>query len=236
MESGLLQVERKRSQTLIYREKRNIIHMAKTKHTLNEPTKCNKCGEIFPWSHEYFKFNKRTHLHCQQPCKKCYAEVSKAYRQSHPEEVKVRIKRWEESHRDNCRRKAKKWADAHKDIVKENFKKYRENNKERLYARNRVWIKEHPLSSRAGKQRYKARKREATTGSWTRADIQLQYEGQKGCCWWCGKPLKNKYHMDHRVPLAKNGIHDRTNIVISCPTCNMSKGAKLPQEFAGRLF
>jgi 5-methylcytosine-specific restriction endonuclease McrA len=36
--------------------------------------------------------------------------------------------------------------------------------------------------------------------------------------------------------LSKGGMHDRSNIVISCEECNRSKGAKLPQEFAGRLF
>jgi 5-methylcytosine-specific restriction endonuclease McrA len=36
--------------------------------------------------------------------------------------------------------------------------------------------------------------------------------------------------------LVKGGKHDRTNIVIACPHCNDSKGAKLPQEWAGRLL
>lgn len=59
-------------------------------------------------------------------------------------------------------------------------------------------------------------------------------------CYWCGELLKNKkVHIDHYVPLSKGGRHIIENLVVSCPKCNLSKGAKDPYHYAnikGKLF
>lgn len=78
-------------------------------------------------------------------------------------------------------------------------------------------------------------------GTHTAADIRLQIAAQTDKknrlrCWWCGAIIKDGYHLDHRTALAKGGSNGADNLVISCPTCNTSKGAKSPQEFAGRLI
>jgi 5-methylcytosine-specific restriction endonuclease McrA len=48
--------------------------------------------------------------------------------------------------------------------------------------------------------------------------------------------LAKGYHVDHRVPLSRGDSNDISNIVLACPHCNLSKGAKLPEDFAGRLL
>jgi 5-methylcytosine-specific restriction endonuclease McrA len=60
--------------------------------------------------------------------------------------------------------------------------------------------------------------------------------GQKSKCWWCGKKLGKSYHIDHRIPLAKGGADSPSNAVAACVSCNTSKGAKMPWQFAGRLL
>lgn len=59
-------------------------------------------------------------------------------------------------------------------------------------------------------------------------------------CAWCQKRINyNKSHIDHIVPLSKNGNHDITNIQILCPKCNLSKSYKDPIIWAqeqGRLL
>ena len=37
------------------------------------------------------------------------------------------------------------------------------------------------------------------------------------------------------MPLSKGGEHTLTNLVVSCPTCNLQKNAKDPIEFANKL-
>ena len=44
-------------------------------------------------------------------------------------------------------------------------------------------------------------------------------------CAWCGKPM-DKLVPDHIVPLARGGTNDLSNIVPSCPACNLRRGAK----------
>lgn len=73
-------------------------------------------------------------------------------------------------------------------------------------------------------------------GFYSAEDVKLQYQTQIGKCWWCGCELTDKWHVDHRVPLSKGGANNVGNIVIACPKCNLSKGAKLPHEFNGRLL
>lgn len=78
--------------------------------------------------------------------------------------------------------------------------------------------------------------RAGAPGKHTAEDIALQLKSQKGRCWWCGKSISGKHHVDHRIPLARGGSNDPGNLVISCPACNQSKHAKLPQEWNGRLL
>lgn len=83
--------------------------------------------------------------------------------------------------------------------------------------------------------RRRARKKQAG-GTITSADIKARYAAQKGRCWWCHGNVGDTYHIDHVIPLARGGGNGPDNIVVSCATCNLSKGTKLPVEFAGRLF
>lgn len=57
------------------------------------------------------------------------------------------------------------------------------------------------------------------------------YVLQKGKCACCNVDLGDKYHMDHIIPLAKNGKNEDSNIQLLCPLCNMSKGSKHPIDF-----
>lgn len=128
--------------------------------------------------------------------------------------------------------KARYWADLERsrsirrqyrikypDRVAESDRKKRANRERRLP------IEQNMRALRAG-----------APGKHTAEDIALQMKSQNGKCWWCGKQIKGKYHVDHRVPIARGGSNDPGNLVISCPTCNLRKHDKLPQEWNGRLL
>jgi 5-methylcytosine-specific restriction endonuclease McrA len=114
---------------------------------------------------------------------------------------------------------------------------------------NQQWADGNPQAAAAIKRRYftnhldrvaatRHRRRMATNrgNDHTARDIQLQYKAQGGYCWWCGKPLNGKYHIDHRIPLDRGGGNHAGNIVLAHAKCNLSKGAKLPSEWNGRLL
>lgn len=206
----------------------------KSKHTLNEPTKCTQCGRIFPWSPEYFKTVGLRTEGCSQPCKDCSSHNSKVYRDAHKEQVKAVIRKWRNEHKEYKAEKAKEWFAAHAERKKETERIWKEAHKEEVRTAKKQWKKDHPIKNRLDCHKRRVRLKR-NMGICTPEDIYLQYKGQKGRCWWCKGKLNGKYHIDHRIPLAKGGIHDRSNIVLACQYCNQSKHAKTPQEFAGRL-
>ena len=62
--------------------------------------------------------------------------------------------------------------------------------------------------------------------------IEKLYKEQKGKCYYCGCSLKEEgYHIEHMMPLSRGGEHSLKNVVLSCPTCNFSKGSKTVKEF-----
>lgn len=55
-------------------------------------------------------------------------------------------------------------------------------------------------------------------------------------CYYCGRvTLPRERHVDHAKPLAKGGGHAAENLVIACPTCNLRKGDKTPEEYRAWL-
>jgi hypothetical protein len=48
-------------------------------------------------------------------------------------------------------------------------------------------------------------------------------------CFYCGRDLVDwtgpNMHLDHKIALSKGGIDSESNLVASCPECNLEKGA-----------
>lgn len=129
----------------------------------------------------------------------------------------------------------KKWRQNHPEQWDEIRKKYALGYKARRRYLNREWNKNNRDRLRARWQRRRAKKRGAG-GVCTDADIQKMRDLQKGKCWWCGKKLPKRYHIDHRVPLSRGGTNWPSNLVLSCAFCNLSKGDRKPDEWSDRLL
>lgn len=57
-----------------------------------------------------------------------------------------------------------------------------------------------------------------------------------GHCFYCGTRLPtNALAVDHFVPVSRGGLRSKANVLASCPSCNSSKCAKLPQEVLMQL-
>lgn len=70
-------------------------------------------------------------------------------------------------------------------------------------------------------------------GSLSAADIRA-IKAERCDCLYCGLQLDHAAKvMDHMDPLSKGGAHDRSNIVVCCAKCNLSKSAK---QFADWLL
>ena len=60
----------------------------------------------------------------------------------------------------------------------------------------------------------------------------LERDGYK--CYYCKHPLTLKIaHIDHVLPVRRGGKTEIENLVAACPSCNISKGSRLPEEWEG---
>lgn len=61
----------------------------------------------------------------------------------------------------------------------------------------------------------------------TDADIRGLGERQGWrCACGCGRPIRDQFHVDHRVALARGGAHRIDNLQLLAPVCNLKKGAR----------
>jgi 5-methylcytosine-specific restriction endonuclease McrA len=229
---------------------------------LDSTTKrCTKCGEVYPKTADYFSRDKQRSDGLYPQCKICRRACSKKhyeenreaiiertriYAKAHPELRREIGKRYYWSHheiclvrnrRSNAMRKEKKraWYFSTIDERRAYGKKYRTKNHDTILARGRDYYAKNPEKALARWHTRRARELNAE-GFYTPADIELLLKTQHGKCWWCGSQVGDEYNIDHRVALSIGGTNWPNNLCISCPSCNKSKGSKLPSEWIGRLL
>lgn len=178
-------------------------------YSSEESKQCSACERELPATPEYFSRRKRVKSGLMATCKDC---------------EKVRHQQANLLHAEKIRgQKAE----------------YREKNRETLRAKGREYAKTHPLIRRANYYRYQNRKK-SIPGTLTSQEIQEKLTLQKYCCYYCKKKFQRKpdktfiYQIEHTVPISREEAqprHDINHVVLSCPTCNLKKGDKLPHEW-----
>ena len=124
----------------------------------------------------------------------------------------------------------------------ERKRKYHHENRDRIAAKRKIYRSENSEMLTISKRNERAKRRKAE-GKHTLEEIQKILEMQKFMCANCNAKLvksgKNKYHVDHIMPLIKGGSNWPDNLQCLCPTCNLRKNAKDPIAWAnenGRLL
>jgi 5-methylcytosine-specific restriction endonuclease McrA len=219
---------------------------------------CTKCGKNKPL--DDFP-NDRNRSDGKYPwCKQCNKEHVAKWRQT--DRGKTLTKEWREKHPDyfsewgkseygrerkrisQIKHQDKRRAYAQSPRGKESHRKanaryqMRNPEKRKVRAKKYYWANAERIRLRArnNTSRRKAAKY-GNLGRYGKADIDQLWINQKSLCWWCGKKLdKSKFHVDHRIPLSRDGSNEPENLCLSCPKCNMSKGNKMPWEWNGRLL
>lgn len=133
----------------------------------------------------------------------------------HRESTAEKNKAWRVENEDVLKIKRLAYIAENPDLIREQRRRYQENNKESrriLYANNKA-------------------KRRGAEGKFTKDDIARIFSEQDGACYWCGCSLADGYHVDHFIPVAKGGTNWPDNLVLACPVCNTSRGAKSAEEF-----
>lgn len=125
-----------------------------------------------------------------------------------------------------------KRVDAWRKANPEKERAWRASRATETVKRVREWRKKNPEKKRAGDHNRRASIRAG--GRHTGADIVWLRKIQKGKCAhpWCRADLGKRYHVDHRIALARGGDNDRKNLQLLCKPCNLEKHAKHPIDFA----
>ena len=163
---------------------------------------CSKCAVAKPREMFCRDKTRRDGLACW--CKDCLNERSRQWHSANRESVLARHREWL-AHNPPDRRAA--------------------------FERTQRWCKDNPERTRALRKNAKHRRRARTQGGIKASELRAWEAEQPKVCHWCGAECSD-YHIDHRVPLSRGGEHIHDNLVIACPPCNRSKGARCPIEFA----
>lgn len=208
---------------------------------------CGKCKAEKPTT-EFSKYS-RSKDGLQFKCKACAA----AHYNANREHVCKRVAAWRIGKEEHIAQYMVNYSAANKSRIsaykaenRERLAKreaeYKAENRERIAAQKAAYRLANPDKHSADGRNRRARIRNAE-GTHTATDITRILDAQRGLCANCHAKLfksgKNKFHADHIIPLAKGGSNWPDNIQCLCPTCNTSKHAKDPIEWArqnGRLI
>lgn len=190
---------------------------------------CSKCAQALALD----RFSK--HGAALRPdCKACRSIVTRAHYERNRDAILARNNAAKaadpEKHKAICAASRAKKIDQYRAKAAE----WAQANPEKVAAYAKRWRLAHPESGRTNVRNRDAR-RKAATGRHTKEDIAELYSKQRGACIYCRRTLGVKYHVDHVQALARGGSNDRMNLQLLCPSCNCSKGAKDPIEFAQKL-
>lgn len=144
-----------------------------------------------------------------------------------------------------CSKKARRGTDAYKAQKARWRKSWKRRNPAKAKAQKAKWRKgwesRNPVKAReqskARKHRRRARLKNNGIEDTSDYRARMTHPLVRQVCFYCGKDCTGNFHWDHRIPIAAGGPDAEWNLVISCPPCNLKKGAKVPKTlFAEEIF
>jgi hypothetical protein len=109
-------------------------------------------------------------------------------------------------------------------------------NKLHLNAYTKKWFEDNKDKKRLYDKVHRHKRREwlretADEDPLSIQDVKALRDSQDNRCAYCRVELTDGAHIDHKIPLSRGGSHQLENLCWACPTCNMRKGRKTPEEF-----
>lgn len=197
---------------------------------------------------------------CDHSCFACN-RIKSANQKKDPETIKRhRAARKEKYHSDPevrkiAVKKTAEWVAKNKERSAAYFKAYYLRNKERALSEDKArrearrndpeWVAKerercrlknlkNPEQKRSDTRNRRARLRKAE-GRHTFKDVEAILERQGYTCVYCNSCLREKYEVDHIMPISRGGTNWPSNLQCLCPDCNGRKWCKHPDDFAKEI-
>ena len=175
--------------------------------------------------------------------RKAHPDYFVAYRASHREQTHATIAKWRAAHPEKERSYSAAYRARNPEKTREQQRasrlanpekwrarnaEYYANNAEKMSVRNAAWQRANPERMRQHRAMNDAKRRAAKNGSYTnltkgeRAAVEEIYRQ----CRLMTKLTGEKYHVDHKIALAKGGLHHPDNLQILTAIENLKKGAR----------
>lgn len=220
---------------------------------------CSKCRAELPATSEYFHRDSTKPDGLYPSCKACKSAQGKQYFIENREAILAGNRAWQSANPDRHRELIRRWQKANPDKVKESARRTRKKHRDKANAQSlayrwnnidrlREYDREYSKKNRERKRADQARYRQADPDRYrayvinyqslkknggekiTADDIRRLYQSQDGRCFWCSVVVNNTFHVDHVIPLSRGGLHCLGNLVVTCPSCNESKNAKIAYD------
>jgi hypothetical protein len=197
--------------------------------TPDELRECRICGK----AKGQFDFPERESGRLRTECRACLTRLKREagrryelrHRQERREREQTELRReqklkWNQLPENRAKRAAH-YA-ANREVINAAHVERDRANPEARAARSARYHSAHPEASRRATAKRRARLAlvEAET-----IDYAVVWERDGGICGICDEPADlQSWHLDHRVPLAQGGSHTYSNVQVTHPSCNISKG------------
>lgn len=218
--------------------------------------RCTKCNQEYPTTLEFWVRQKKGKYGLRSNCKKCGSTEYKAYRSQR--ETQERRAEYLKTYRQTTKgRESRQRGNQDYYSNPENLERKRAYSRaynKTAFAKERKAILRNKPEAQEKQRTYNRNRRarkKAVKGNYTPQQIQQLLESQKYRCYYaaCGHEkfeVRNGryvYEIEHTYPLSRAvgtdiPANDIGYIVLACPSCNDSKGTKLPHEWpeGGRLL
>lgn len=165
-------------------------------------------------------------------CRECGRGRSRRHYEEKRENYAENARKYYEANRERLLESTRKCAKANPDRTLEYQRKYREANRKRTREAVRNWRNANPDKVNIKAQNRRA-KIKGNGGKLSTDIVQALLTKQNNKCACCGADLMQAgYHLDHIMPIALGGTNTDDNVQLLTPKCNLSKGAKHPDDWA----
>jgi len=140
------------------------------------------------------------------------------------------LKAWRKHNADKVNEYSAKAYHLYPQSDKAKHDRWRKANPERARAVNVRWQHRNPQRNKIGNAVRRARLAKARVGDVK--ELQEFYASVQSApvipCYLCGEnTTPDNRHVDHVIPLCKNGSHSVENLAVACATCNLKKGGRI---------